>query len=361
MKRLGWVFVAVAAMGAEARLPRGTAEAEGVSSRKVLEFVKAADAQVDTLHSLMIVKNGRVVVEGWWAPEAAEKAHILNSVSKSFTSTAVGLAVAEGKLRLTDPVLSFFPGEAPAEVSENLKAMTVRDLLTMTCGHDVEPKMERGAPTVREFLAHPVVHKPGTHFLYNTPGSYVLSAIVTKVTGQTVLEYLKPRLFGPLGIAAPTWGTSREGHSLGGYGLYLKTEDLAKFGQLYLQKGEWEGRPLVPAEWVRAATSFQVTNAPAAGANPASDWHQGYGYQFWRCRHGVWRADGAAGQFVIVLEELNTVIAMTAETKNMQAVLDLVWTHLLPGLSQGRLKEDEEGGRLLREALAGLKAHPAAQ
>src|ERR1700742_3542447 len=138
--------------------------------------------------------------------------------------------------------------------------MTVRDLLTMTCGHDTEPKAEGGGPNVKGFLAHPVVFKPGTHFQYNTPGSYVLSAIVTKVTGQTSLEYLKPRLFEPLGIVAPRWDASPEGNSLGGYGLYLRTEDIAKFGQLYLQKGQWNGKQLVPAAWVAQATTKQVPN-----------------------------------------------------------------------------------------------------
>src|SRR4051794_36410607 len=180
-------------------LPRSTPEAQGVSSQRVSDFVEAVD-KINTLHSFMIVRHGKVIAEGWWQPEAADKPHVLWSLSKSFNSTAVGLAIAEGKLSLDDLVLKFFPGEAPAEPSENLKAMKVRDLLTMTCGHETEPKRVGGAPSVKTFLAQPVPHQPGTHFLYNTMGSYTLSAIVTKVTGQTSLEYLKPRLFEPLGI-----------------------------------------------------------------------------------------------------------------------------------------------------------------
>src|SRR6516164_6755983 len=288
-------------------LPRSSPEAQGISSQAISDFVSTVD-KIDTLHSFMLVRHGRVVGEGWWKPEAPDKPHVLHSLSKSFNSTAVGLAIAEGKLSLDDPVLKFFPADAPAEPSENLKAMKVRDLLTMTCGHDAEAKSSRGAPSVKDFLAQPVPHKPGTHFLYNTLGSYTLSAIVTKATGKTSLEFLKPRLFQPLGIENPEWPSSPEGNSLGGYGLQLCTEDIAKFGQLYLQKGKWNGKQLVPASWVEQATSKETSN----GSSPKSDWDQGYGYQFWRCRHNSYRGDGAFGQYCLVIPELDAVVAITS-------------------------------------------------
>src|ERR1041384_4015338 len=156
-------------------LPRSTPEAQGVSSQSVFDFVEAVD-KINTLHSFMIVRHGSVIAEGWWKPEAADKPHVLNSVTKSFTSTAVGLAIQEGKLNLDDAVLKFFPEDAPTEQSENLKAMRVRDLLSMSCGHDTEPKVV-GAPALKQFLALPIPFKPGTHFQYNPLGSYVLSAI----------------------------------------------------------------------------------------------------------------------------------------------------------------------------------------
>src|SRR5882724_9810776 len=240
-------------------LPRNTPEAQGISSEAIQDFVLTVD-KINTLHSFMIVRHGHVVAEAWWKPEAPDKPHVLQSLSKSFNATAVGLAIEAGKLSLDDPVLKFFPNDAPADPSDNLKAMKVRDLLTMTCGHEIEPKSVGGAPSVKTFLAHPVPHKPGTHFQYNTMGSYTLSAIVTKVTGQTTLEYLKPRLFAPLGIENPDWDSSPEGNSLGGYGLKLCTEDIAKFGQLYLQKGKWNGRQLISEKWIEEATSKQVPN-----------------------------------------------------------------------------------------------------
>ncbi|MGY8642227.1 MAG: serine hydrolase domain-containing protein [Verrucomicrobiales bacterium] len=316
--------------GGEKSLPRSTPEEQGISSEAIRGFIEAADAEIDTLHSFMLVRHGHVVAETWWKPEAAEKQHIMWSLSKSYNAAAVGLAAAENKLSLDDPVVKFFPNEAPKDPSENLKAMRIRDLLTMSGGHDKEPKfdLERG-PTVKEFFAQPVAREPGTHFHYNTPGSYMLSAIVTKATGETVLDYLKPRLFDPLGIEDPKWGVSPDGYNLGGYGLFIRTEDIAKFGQLYLQKGEWNGKQLLAKTWVESATSKQVENAKAPSGR-TTDWQQGYGFQFWRCQHNAYRGDGRDGQICLVIPEHDAVVAITAKTGQMQDELDLVWKFLLP-------------------------------
>ncbi|MDB6130402.1 MAG: Beta-lactamase class [Verrucomicrobiales bacterium] len=348
----------ICAQAATTSLPRSTPEAQGVSSQAILDFIKAADKSVNTMHSYMIVRHGQVISEGWWKPESAEKPHILNSVTKSFTSTAVGLAIRDGKLNLDDPVLKFFPNDAPADPSENLKAMKVRDLLTMTCGHDEEVKLNGAQPTVKQFLAHPVVHKPGTHFQYNTLGSYVLSAIVTKVVGQPVAEYLKPRLFDPLAIETPQWNISPEGVSVGGHGLYLHTEDIAKFGQLYLQKGKWDGKQLIAADWVEQATVKQVPNDKESHANIGADWKEGYGFQFWRCRHNVYRGDGAGGQFCVVMPDQDAVIAITAATGNMQGELNAIWENLLPAFQPKAVPEDGPGQEKLKQAIEGLVAHP---
>jgi CubicO group peptidase (beta-lactamase class C family) len=369
------LLLARSASAAEA-FPRSTPEAQGVSSQDVRAYVEAADQSVHAMHSFMLLRHGNVVAEGWWKPESADKPHVMWSVSKSWNSTAVGLAIAEGKLSLDDPVLKFFPdlvpvrqsstlrlrpeGSSPqaADPSENLKAMRVRDLLTMSCGQEKEIKYTfADGPTVKAFLAQPVPFKPGTHFLYNTAGSYVLSAIVSKVTGQTSLEFLKPRLFEPLGIDNPRWDTSHEGNSLGGYGLYLRTEDLAKLGQLYLQKGKWHGKQIVPESWVEEATSKQVENDKAPSAKNKSDWAQGYGFQFWRCRHNAFRADGKDGQFCIVLPQEDAVITITADTHNMQAELNVVWDKLLPAFHAESLPANPEEDQKLKQTLAGLEVH----
>lgn len=294
------------------------------------------------VHSIMIVKNGKVVAEKFPGTDPGTP-HILNSVSKTFTATAVGIAIAEGKLSLSDKIVDFFPDELPAELGENLPLVTVEDLLTMTGGHDVDPtaglRSQAGEGESLDwaeyFLSRPFTHKPGTFFCYNTLGTYMLSAIVQKVTGEKIVDYLTPRLFEPLGIDKPRWEESPQGINCGGFGLYLKTEDLAKMGQLFLRKGEWNGRRILPEQWVEAASSYQVSNMPEGATeetvgNP--DWVQGYGYQMWRCRHGAYRADGANGQYIIVLPDKEAVIAITSDLIDMQAQLDLVWKYLLPAL-----------------------------
>jgi CubicO group peptidase (beta-lactamase class C family) len=339
-----------------ADLPRSSPEEQGVSSAGVLEFVEAADRGVGSMNSFMLVRHGHVVAEGWWAPYDAASPHSLYSLSKSFTSTAVGLAIGEGKLSVDDPVLKFFPEDAPAEPGQQLKAMRVSDLLRMSTGQQTEPPRTADVPWTKTFLAHPVPFKPGTHFLYNTSATYMASAIVQKATGETVLDYLKPRLFGPLGIENPTWEASPQGVSAGGYGLSVRTEDIAKFGQLYLRKGKWGDKQLVPEAWVEAATARQTSN----GSNPDSDWDQGYGYQFWRCRHGAYRGDGAFGQFCVVLPEQDAVIAITSGTRDMQNVLNLVWDKLLPALKSERLPADHAAREKLEQTLKGLTLPPQA-
>ena len=338
-------------------LPRSTPEAQGVSSAGILSFLQAADTGVDAMNSVMIMRHGRVVAEGWWAPYDASTPHMLYSLSKSFTSTAVGLAIADGKLTLDDPVLKFFPDEAPSQPSTNLRAMRVRDLLRMSTGHASEPSFTsdadtslRGATWVKRFLAHPVPFKPGTHFLYNSPSTYTLSAIVQKVTGVTALQYLQPRLFYPLGMGHPAWVASPQGVSAGAYGLMVRTEDIARLGQLYLQKGQWQGRQLIPPAWVAEATARQTSN----GSSPTSDWDQGYGYQFWRSRHDTYRGDGAFGQYMMVLPEQDAVVVITSGVRNMQAVMDLVWNKILPAMSSGRLPEQPGMQRALKMKLAAL-------
>lgn len=306
-------------------------------------FRQAAQDSMD-IHSVMIVKDGQVVYSHWQSQGAASVPHVLHSVSKTFTATAVGLAISEGRMALTDKVVSFFPDKLPKEQSDNLMAMTVRDLLTMTCGHDVEPSFRNAKDGeldwVTAFLAHPVVHEPGTFYLYNSLGTYMLSAIVQQVTGEKVVDYLTPRLFEPLHIDKPKWEESPQGINCGGWGLWLKTEDLAKMGQLLLQEGEWNGQQLIPAEWVAEMSKKQVESInPGTRMEEAegkgmtvetSDWMQGYGYQMWRCRPGCFRADGARGQYIIVVPDKNAVIAITSDVEDLQGELNLVWERILP-------------------------------
>ncbi len=335
-------------------LPRSTPEAQGMSSAAVLAFVDDAERRALGLHSLMLMRRGHVIAEGWWDPYRTAASHLLYSLSKSFAATAAGLAAAEGLLSLDATILSFFPAEAPADPGPHLAAMRVRHLLSMSSGHDQDTTGSLRAAVdgdwVRAFLALPVEHMPGTHFVYNSGATYLVSAIVQKATGQTLLDFLGPRLFEPLGIAAPTWESSPQGINVGGWGLSLTTEDIVRFGLLYLQNGEWGGTRLLPAGWVGEATSAQVSN----GDDPDSDWAQGYGFQFWRCRHGAYRGDGAFGQFCIVLPEQEAVVAITAGSGDMGGILGLVWEHLLPAMGRGVLPENAAAQDTLRRRLAAL-------
>jgi CubicO group peptidase (beta-lactamase class C family) len=340
---------------AKSSLSRSTPETEGVDSAGLQKFIEALEARVDAVHSVMLVRHGKVVAEGFWGPYQAADPHVMYSVTKSFTSTAVGFAAQEKLLSLNDTILSFFPDRAPQKPAERMKEMRIRDLLRMSTGHAKDPspdvKAVKDGGWVKAFLASNVEDKPGTHFLYNSAGSYVLGAIVQKVSGTTLEDFLRPRLFEPLGLEAPLWGKSQEGVNLGDGGISLHTEDLAKFGQLYLQKGVWNGKRLLSEEWVEAATSLQTSS----GGNPDSNWDAGYGYQFWRNKVTGYRADGAFGQFSMVLPKYDAVVAMTSGTSNMAAVMDAVWDTLLPALRDKALPPNPAAHGRLKAKLEALQ------
>jgi CubicO group peptidase (beta-lactamase class C family) len=334
-------------------LPRATPESQGIPSSAIADFL----AHAENLHSFMLLRHGCVVAEGWWHPYRPEAPHMLFSLSKSFTSSAVGLAVAEGHLSIDDPLLKFFPEQAPRLVNPNLAAMQVHHLLSMSTGHDQDTTMRimfKRDP-VKAFLALPVEHAPGTHFIYNSGASFLLATLVQKLVGATLLEYLTPRLLEPLGIQGAAWESHPNGVNFGGWGLSVKTEDIARFGQLYVQKGDWQGRQLLPAAWVELATAKHVDN----GNEPNSDWAAGYAFHFWRCQPvGIYRGDGAFGQYCIVMPEQDVVLAITGAVAEMQPTLNLVWEHLLPAMAPAPLPKDEAAVAALRQSLQGLALTP---
>ena len=325
-------------------LPR--AEATPQLTKAIDKYLQAVEKEKQDLHSIMVLQHGQVIAEHWQSEGAWNKPHIMNSVSKTFTATAIGFAVSEGLLKVTDKVISFFPDECPATISPNLEKLEIRHLLTMSGGHDTDPtgkiRSSKNNNWVKDFLNTSFEHEPGTFFCYNSMGTYVLSAIVQKVTGQKVIDYLYPRLFRPLGITGIRWDESPQGINCGGWGLYIRTEDMAKMGQFILQKGQWKGKQLLPESWINEATTSHIASVPA-GVRPEelkekgltvknSDWLQGYGYQMWRCRHDAIRADGANGQYIIILPEKDVVIVTTAHIGDMQAEINLIWKYILPAL-----------------------------
>jgi CubicO group peptidase (beta-lactamase class C family) len=340
-------------------LPRSTPEKEGVSSVAIKEFLDAVSASRNELHGFVFVRHGKIIADAWAKPYADSLKHTMYSTSKSFTSTAIGFAVAENKLTVKDKVISFFPELIPDTASEHLKALTVQNLLTMTVGHARDPSdlIPGREQWVKAFLATPVADTPGTKFLYNSMATFMLSAIVQKVTGQKVIDYLEPRLFLPLGITNKDWETNPEGINVGGWGLRIGTTDMAKLGLLYLQKGKWNGKQILPASWVEEASTAHIIQNPAATPEmrKSSDWLQGYGYQFWRSRNNSFRADGAFGQYILILPELDAVIAITSETPDMQDEMNLVWKHLLPAMKPSPLAQNNAATKALKQRIASLQ------
>jgi len=339
-------------------LPRSTPEKQEISSTSIQNFLDAVSKSKQEFHSLMILRHGHVVAEGWWAPYSPEHRQQLYSLSKSFTSTAIGFAVAEGLLSVDDPIVKFFPDELPPEISENLAALKVKHLLMMSVGHakDSIQLLEAspaGVTWERTFLKQPVVFRPGTQFMYNSGASYMLSSIVKKVSGKTAHEFLRPRLYEPLDITDATWTENFEGVNMGASHLRMRTENLAKFGQLYLQKGKWNGKQILPEAWISEATSKQIEN----GKNDSS-WGFGYGYQFWLNPPGGFRADGAFGQFTMVFPEQDAVVVITSESIDTKTTMQLVWDGLVPAMTNTIMPENKASIQQLRNELKALKYDP---
>lgn len=341
------------------KLSKSVPEAEGVSSQGIINFINAAEKSKTEFHSFMILRHGKIIAEGWWKPYGANLKHTMYSCSKSFTATAIGFAVSENRLTVNDKVISFFPNDLPDTISTYLTELTVKDVLSMSDGQEPDPTftvVNRDSNWVKSFLAVPIIYKPGTKFLYNSLGTYMLSAIVQKVTGQKLIDYLRPRLFEPLGIEGMDWEVDPKGINVGGWGLRIKTEDLAKFGQLFLQKGKWNGKQILPAAWVEEASTLKIIQHPEylQAKRDSSDWEQGYCYQMWRCRHNAFRGDGAHGQFIIVMPDEDVVIAITAETPDMQEEINLVWQYLLPAMHKNKLPVNATAIATLKQKLSSL-------
>jgi CubicO group peptidase (beta-lactamase class C family) len=321
----------------------------GIRSAGIAAFLDDLNAKQVEMHSMMLLRHGRVAAEGWWEPYAPTTPHMLFSLSKSFTATAAGLAIQEGFFKLDDPVLQYFADCAPENPSENLIAMRVRDLLCMGTGHETEPAPGKNKGWEKIFLSHPVVHRPGNYFLYNSIATFMVSSLVKRTTGQGLVDFLKPRLFDKLGIENPVWDLNPDGIEAGGWGLNLRTEDIARFGQMILQEGQWLGEQIVPRNWVRLMTAWQIDNS----LGREKDWAQGYCFQFWRCRNDAFRGDGAFGQYCVVMPKKDAVLAITSSTNDMQYILDCAFDRLLPAM-QDCLPPDPVASTTLSERMAAL-------
>lgn len=312
-------------------IPRSSPQEESVSSIAIDAFEHALTCSKGTPRGYMLLRNGKVIAERFWPPYSPENKVWVYSLSKSFTATAIGIAVDEGLLTTQDRVIDFFEDKTPANIGENLREMRIHHLLSMNTGHEHEPfpPLAEALRTdwIEHFLHAPVKFVPGDHFLYNSMASFMLSAILQKVSGKSLHDYLRMRLFTPLGFDETFWDATPQGTNTGGWGLMVRLEDAAKLGQLYLDEGIYQGKTILSKDWIKAATAKQSVNDRP---NEPVDWCQGYGYQFWLCRHDAYRGDGAFGQFCVVMPKQNMVLALMSETSDMQSILDIVWEQLLP-------------------------------
>jgi len=341
---------------------RVTPESVGIPSQAIENLLDKLESGVTEPHGLMIMRQGKICAEGWWSPYAPGIRHGLQSHTKTYAATAVGILYTEGLVRLDERIIDIFPDEAPENPSENLKKLTVHHVLSMGCGMETMPRPSKD--WIRDFLATPVVHEPGTAYMYNSTGSTLLGAIVRKKTGLGLHDYLKPRLFDKIGIDADNlrWIYMPDGMEIGGGGLYATTEDNLRLMKLYADGGVWEGERILAEDYVRLATTLQNDSASEVNVNPpAKDNFVGYGYQIWMCRpKGVYRADGAMGQFTIVVPDRDMIIAITENAAGStggvapQAVLDIMWEFLDEVPYDKQLPENPEASARLKKRMARL-------
>jgi len=330
-------------------LPSATPEQLGIDPRAIESLVTAWESARVRPFALTIVRHGTVACSLTWAPYRVDDQVLTYSLAKPFTSAAVGLAVAEGLFDLDDR-LAELCGVPVAECSRSAR-ITVAHLLSMSTGHTQDTYDRLCVDDLPgSFLAIEPEQEPGTVFCYHNSATLMLALLVERLSGQSLSDYLRPRLFEPLGIRPAGWertGTVVQGFS----GLQVSCGEIARLGLMLLNGGVFQGRRVLPAEWVAAAMTVQTPTDERTDV----DWSLGYGYQLWRSQHG-WRGDGAFGQLCLVLPEQDLVVAALAQSEEMQPELDAVWTHLLPGLHDAPLADAGGVGRLA----AGL-AVPAAR
>ena len=367
MKPLMVMGSALCAASAFALMEPATPESQGVPSEAILKFIDGCEKTFDAgdlgaMHGFVIVRHGKVIAEGSWKPfDTLNETHMLYSHSKSFTSSAIGLLADRGKIDLDERIVDIFSNEVPAKVSENLAQLRVRDLLTMNVGKK-DHLLRDGGDWVKEFLSKDFFRKPGTGFKYDSDATYMLAAIVEKKSGMKMMDYLQKNMFDQIGITKAWTTCSPQGIPCGGWGMNMTTRELARFGQLYLNRGDWDGKRVLSSDWVSLATTRQTwsgwQNVGVKALGEGTDWEQGYGFQFWRCRHGAYRADGAGGQYTVVIPEKDMVVSAHAGLGDFPKELDLIWDNLLPVLKDAPLAENPSAQKKLADRLAKLAIKP---
>ena len=322
----GWVLLIIAllvgsaffnASHAQDLVPRSTPEAQGISSAHIQEFMDTLMQDTHTeIHSCIVMRHGHVVAEMYPQPWRKDYRHTMYSVSKTFTSVAVGMCIQDCLIALSDTIGKFI--SMPASATRNVRAITVRDLLTMQSGIPVDTKMRiHETEWFRAYLSKKNTSVPGTRWAYDSIMSYILSAIVQKATGQTLMDFLQERLFHPLGITDALWEESPEGITCGGWGLYIRPEAMAAFGQFLLNKGQWHGKQLLASSWVDEMMKPQSVNGR-------------YSYHIWQTKYPGWaEANGAYGQLIFIIPEADMVVSITQCTGKSAPIQEWIKTMLV--------------------------------
>ena len=330
-------------------LPRSSPEAHGVPSEALARLLRRWEDSGLEPHAVVVLRDGHVVAEASWAPYDRDRPGLVYSVSKTVTACAVGFAVAEGRLGLQDRLVDLFP-EAASVAGPRAAALTLHDVLAMRTGHREDTLVHRGRGVTtfpQTFLSREPEDEVGS-FVYHNGATLLAALAVQRATGERLSDYLRPRLFEPVGITGTSWQSS-EGLDIGFSGLHVSTEGIARLGELVRCDGLWRGRRVLPEGWVQRMTAVHTDTSAHPGS---ADWQQGYGYQMWRCRHDAVRADGAFGQFSVVVPDARLVLALTSCTDRTQETLDAVWEELLPALSDEPLPPDPDAAARLAEWLA---------
>ncbi|MDF2684939.1 MAG: class beta-lactamase-related serine hydrolase [Clostridia bacterium] len=333
-------------------LPRVSPESVGINTGDILNFINTADMKGLDLHSFMMLRDGKVYAEGYYKPYTPTTLQTVYSLSKSFTSFAVGLAVEDGILKLTDRVVSFFPESEYNNENGYMEQMTIKNLLSMSTGQEKEPPFDK--ISIENFFKITPHEAPGQIFRYNTSATYMLSAILKK-KGIDLEEFLEERLLKHLGIEGLRWQRCPKGICYGGFGFSLIPECIAKFGQLLLNKGVWEGKRLISEAYLNEATSKIIRNSD--DESQPNDWAQGYGYQFWQCRYNSFRGDGMYGQLCVVSPDKKAVFAVTSYSNDIQGILNVYYDTILTKFHDSEITVSafNEQSKQFNEVLSGLK------
>lgn len=298
-----------------------------INSQTINRFLAILKERKVENHALSISQDGVVLLEKAFEPYTVKMIHPVYSVTKSFTSIAIGFLEQEGLLKLEDKWLSFFPEYQDDVADRRFNDVSIRTLLTMTLGQDLEVELTAQDDWVKAVIGKELANEPNKVFCYNSHCSHLLSALVTKLTGLKTVDYLTPRLFVPLGFKDYYWQADKKGRSIGGYGLHLRIEDLRKFGECLLNCGIYHGKQVIPEAWVAKATSYQVATANVYPSARQEN-RQGYGLHFWLCSHGGYRCAGLHGQICFIQPANKLVVAMFNNTTGSQTVLSCLFDAL---------------------------------